>query len=67
MSPVLELAGASLAFGERVVWSGVDLAVQRGEFVTVLGPNGSGKTSLLRAVLGQLHLTSGRIAVNTEC
>jgi zinc/manganese transport system ATP-binding protein len=63
MSPVLELAGASLAFGDRAVWSGVDLAVEGGEFITVLGPNGSGKTSLLRAVLGQLHLTSGRIAV----
>jgi zinc/manganese transport system ATP-binding protein len=61
--PVLELADARLGFGERTVWSGVDLAVAPGEFVTVLGPNGSGKTSLLRAVLGQLPLSGGRIAV----
>jgi zinc/manganese transport system ATP-binding protein len=62
-APVLELTDATLAFGDRAVWSGVDLAVQAGEFVTVLGPNGSGKTSLLRAVLGQIPLTGGRIAV----
>jgi zinc/manganese transport system ATP-binding protein len=62
-APVLELTDATLAFGDRAVWSGVDLAVEKGEFVTVLGPNGSGKTSLLRAVLGQVALTSGRIAV----
>lgn len=63
MSPVLQLAGASLAYGERAVWSDVDLTVDAGEFVTVLGPNGSGKTSLLRAVLGQVALTGGRIEV----
>ena len=61
--PVLELANAGLAFGERTVWSGVDLSVAPGEFVTVLGPNGSGKTSLLRVVLGQLPLREGRISV----
>ncbi len=60
---VLEIVDGALAFGERTVWSGLDLAVNAGEFVTVLGPNGSGKTSLLRAVLGQVALSSGRIAV----
>ncbi|HEY0119636.1 MAG TPA: metal ABC transporter ATP-binding protein [Cellulomonas sp.] len=60
---VLEVVDGELAFGDRMVWSGVDLAVEAGEFVTVLGPNGSGKTSLLRAVLGQVALTRGRIAV----
>ncbi len=63
MRPVLELVGAGLSFGERTVWSGLDLAVAPGEFVTVLGPNGSGKTTLLRAVLGQVPLSAGRIAV----
>ena len=64
MSPaVLEVVDGALAFGERTVWSGLDLAVAAGEFVTVLGPNGSGKTSLLRAVLGQVTLSGGRIAV----
>jgi len=59
--PVLDIRQARLALGGRDLWSGLDLAVAPGEFVAVLGANGSGKTSLLRAILGQLPLDSGEI------
>ncbi|GGF37191.1 metal ABC transporter ATP-binding protein [Subtercola lobariae] len=59
--PVLRLAGASLSFGNRTLWSGLDLTVQAGEFIAVIGANGSGKTSLLKVILGQQQLTSGTI------
>lgn len=58
---VLSLRDASLRFGERTLWSGLDLDVAAGEFVAVLGANGSGKSSLLKAILGQLPLSSGTI------
>lgn len=59
--PVLSLRSASLAYGERVLWQGLDLDLQAGEFLAVLGPNGTGKTSLLRAILGQQELTGGEV------
>jgi zinc/manganese transport system ATP-binding protein len=62
-SPVLEIHNASLGFGARRLWSDLDLLVEPGEFVAVLGANGSGKTSLLRVILGQQHLTSGTVSI----
>ena len=59
--PVLSLRGATLTFGERTLWKNLDLDLQRGEFLAVLGPNGTGKTSLLKTILGQQNLTAGRI------
>ena len=61
--PVLRLADAALAFGDHLLWSGLDLDVMPGEFITVLGANGSGKSSLLKAILGLQPLTAGAINV----
>ncbi|RBM18018.1 ABC transporter ATP-binding protein [Prauserella sp. PE36] len=60
---VVEIEGAGLRFGDRVLWSGLDLDVQPGEFLAVLGPNGSGKTSLLRVLLGLQSLSAGEARV----
>lgn len=60
---VAELTGARLAFGDRVLWDQLDLTVRAGEFLAVLGPNGTGKTSLLKVLLGQLPLTAGAVTV----
>src|ERR1700712_2029144 len=59
--PVLRLNGASLTFGDRMLWSGLNLSVKAGEFIAVIGANGSGKTSLLKVILGQQQLSSGTI------
>jgi zinc/manganese transport system ATP-binding protein len=60
---VAGLTGARLAFGSRVLWDQLDLTVRAGEFIAVLGPNGTGKTSLLKVLLGQLRLTAGTVTV----
>ena len=61
--PTVRLHGASLRFGTRELWRGLDLAVAPGEFLAVLGPNGSGKTSLLKVLLGLLPLSAGTVEV----
>lgn len=60
---VLRLRDASLGYGPRTLWAGLDLDVVPGEFLAVLGGNGSGKTSLLKAILGLIPLTTGELLV----
>jgi zinc/manganese transport system ATP-binding protein len=57
--PALSMHQAALAYGDRVLWSDIDLVVEPGEFLAVLGPNGTGKTSLLKVLLGLTPLTRG--------
>ncbi|MFI9105931.1 metal ABC transporter ATP-binding protein [Streptomyces fildesensis] len=59
--PVISLRGATASLGSRPVLRGVDLAVGRGEVVALLGANGSGKSTAVRAVVGQVPLSEGRL------
>lgn len=66
LGSIVSIRSAALAFGKRTLWSHLNLSVRAGEFLAVLGPNGSGKTSLLRAILGTQALTSGTIEILGE-
>ena len=62
-APVLQLKDAALGYGQDTLWSGLTIDVFPGEFLAVLGANGSGKTSLLRAILGLQPLQAGTLRV----
>ena len=51
----IRIENSELELGGRILWSNLSIEVAAGEFVTVIGPNGSGKTSLLRVLLGLLR------------
>ena len=61
--PAIRFAGAAAGYREHRVWQDLDLAVAGGEFLAVLGPNGTGKTTLLKAVLGLVGLSAGTVEV----
>ncbi len=61
---VLRIDALTLQHGDRVILSGVSLAVPRGEIVALMGPSGSGKTTILRAVAGLERFQAGRIDVD---
>jgi ATP-binding cassette subfamily F protein uup len=58
---VIEARGVRKAFDERTVFSGVDFTLQRGERVGIVGPNGVGKTTFLRVLLGDLAPDAGEV------
>jgi zinc/manganese transport system ATP-binding protein len=63
VTEAISLTGATASRGGAPVWSDVDLAIPRGEFVAVLGPNGAGKSTFLDLVLGLLPPSAGAVSV----
>ena len=63
-TPALEIKGLHGWYGESHVLHGVDMVVQPGEVVTLLGRNGAGRTSTLRSIMGLIGSRKGSIKVN---
>ncbi|GJD78179.1 hypothetical protein GCM10007886_29010 [Methylobacterium gregans] len=63
MAPLLACSGLGLAYRERPVLEGLDLALGRAEILALLGPNGAGKTTLMRLVAGRLVPDAGTVRV----
>ena len=64
MTATVQAKGVSAAFGERVLFTGVDLVVAPGDVVGLVGPNGAGKSTLLRLLAGTLAPEAGSVTVS---
>ena len=65
-SPLLNIQDVTLGFGRRQVLSNVSFDVLAGRIVSIIGPNGTGKTSLLRTVCGHLRPFNGKIVLKEK-
>ncbi len=64
--PLIELKGVSKAFDQNVVLDGVDLTIYRGEALAIIGPSGTGKSTILRIIAGLTAPDSGEIHVQGQ-
>src|SRR5437763_715838 len=64
--PKIELRGVKKRFGDKVVLDGLDLKIERGESLVVIGGSGTGKSVMIKCVLGILHADEGQIFVDGE-
>jgi ABC-type Mn2+/Zn2+ transport system ATPase subunit len=63
---MLKASGLALAYGRRTILTDIALEIRRGEFWFCLGPNGEGKTTLLRAILGDLQPRHGQLWLHAD-
>jgi phospholipid/cholesterol/gamma-HCH transport system ATP-binding protein len=61
--PLIELKGACKSFGDNVILDNIDLTVYQGEALVIIGPSGTGKSTILRIMAGLLMLDEGEIYV----
>jgi zinc/manganese transport system ATP-binding protein len=64
--PAIVARDLAAAYGGRTVWSQANFSIQPGSFTAILGPNGGGKSTLIRMILGLLHPSHGVLEVLGE-
>lgn len=65
-TPLVEIRELRFARGDRVIFDGVDIDIPRGKVTAIMGPSGTGKTTLLKLIGGQLQPLEGSIRVDGE-
>jgi zinc/manganese transport system ATP-binding protein/zinc transport system ATP-binding protein len=59
--PLIELSDVSSSYANTIALQNVSLKIRPGQFMAIVGPNGGGKTTLLRTILGMLPVSSGKV------
>ncbi len=65
-TPLVVIEDLHFSFGGRVIFAGVDVKIARSKVTAIMGPSGTGKTTLLRLIGGQIRPDRGRILVDGE-
>ncbi|MEA2093428.1 MAG: ATP-binding cassette domain-containing protein [Pseudomonadota bacterium] len=63
---IVQTRGLGFRRGERAIFDGIDIAIERGSVTAIMGPSGTGKTTLLRLIGGQLRPDAGTVVVDGE-
>ena len=63
--PLLSIKNLTVGYGEKPILSGINLDVFKNDFIGIVGPNGGGKTTLLKAIVGLIKPVEGEIFFNT--
>lgn len=66
MTNVVEITNLHYRLNGRVIFNGVDLIIPRGQITAIMGPSGTGKTTLLRLIGGQLQPSQGKVMVEDK-
>ena len=59
---IIKLDNVVVGYDQKIILPGVSLSINQGDFIAITGPNGGGKTSLLRVILGLIEPQSGKVA-----
>jgi len=61
---IVEIRDVHYSINRRSIFSGLNIAIQRGRITAIMGPSGTGKTTLLRLITGQIYPESGQVIVD---
>ena len=64
--PLVELSNVAIRYGATIALENISLRIWPGQFMAIIGPNGGGKTTLLRTILGAISAQQGRVLVRGE-
>ncbi len=66
MEPIVELKNITAGYGDEVILKDVNLTIRKSDFIGVIGPNGGGKTTLVKVIMGLIRPMKGRVLIHDQ-